>query len=107
MTDEGCGRMNRRQMMKTFPALAAAAAAQVATARAQAVAPQAPPAPPAYKGRLRPGVVALSYRPQLESKEMTYEDIVRVIADLGLVGMEMTGYWLPPMLNFPPGTPST
>jgi sugar phosphate isomerase/epimerase len=21
--------------------------------------------------------------------------------------MEMTGYWLPPMLNFPPGTPST
>ena len=100
--------MNRRQMMKAFPALAAgAAAAHVATGRAQVVSPQAPPTPPAYKGRLRPGVVALSYRPQLESKEMTYEDIVRVTADLGLEGMEMTGYWLPPMLNFPPGTPST
>src|SRR5262245_13291880 len=38
---------------------------------------------------------------------MTYEDVVSAIADLGLEGMEMTGYWLPPMLNFPPGTPST
>jgi hypothetical protein len=26
---------------------------------------------------------------------MTYEDIVRVIADLGLEGIEMTGYWPP------------
>lgn len=99
--------MNRRQMMKAFPALAVAAAAQATTARAQIVSPQAPATPPPYKGRLRPGVVALSYRPQLESKQMTYEDIVRVIADLGLEGMEMTGYWLPPMLDFPPGTPST
>ncbi len=101
--------MNRRQMMKAFPALAASAVASRATiAQAhQIVSPQTPATPPSYKGRLRPGVVALSYRPQLESKEMTYEDIVRVIADLGLEGMEMTGYWLPPMLNFPPGTPST
>jgi sugar phosphate isomerase/epimerase len=101
--------MNRRQMMKAFPALAAAATAMADAmpAEAQAVTPQTPKAPPAYKGRLRPGVIALSYRPQLEAKEMTYEDIVRVIADLGLEGIEMTGYWLPPMLNFPPGTPST
>jgi hypothetical protein len=28
---------------------------------------------------LRPGVIALSYRQQLEAKQMTYEDIVRVI----------------------------
>jgi sugar phosphate isomerase/epimerase len=101
--------MNRRQMMKAFPALAAAATAvaDAMPAEAQAVTQQTPKAPPAYKGRLRPGVIALSYRPQLEAKEMTYEDIVRVIADLGLEGMEMTGYWLPPMLSFPPGTPST
>src|SRR6478672_10867467 len=101
--------MNRRQMMKAFPALAAAATtvARANPAEAQAVTPQAPKAPPPYKGRLRPGVIALSYRPQLESKAMTYEDIVRVIADLGLEGMEMTSYWLPPMLNFPAGLPST
>src|SRR5258706_12358808 len=101
--------MNRRQMMKAFPALAAAATAMADAmpAEAQAVMPQTPKAPPAYKGRLRPGVIALSYRPELEAKEMTYEDIVRVIADLGLEGLEMAGYWLPPMLNFPPGTPST
>src|SRR3979409_1959550 len=80
--------MNRRQMMKAFPALAAAATAvaDAMPAEAQAVTPQTPNAPPAYKGRLRSGVIALSYRPQLEAKEMTYEDIVRVIADLGLEG---------------------
>src|SRR5262245_53847027 len=108
-SDKGCAAMDRRQMMKAFPALAAAATAvlRATSVDAQAVTPQTPKAPAAYKGRLRPGVIALSYRPQLESKEMTYEDIVRVIADLGLEGMEMTGYWLPPMLSFPPGTPST
>jgi sugar phosphate isomerase/epimerase len=101
--------MNRRQMLKAVPgiAVAAAAAAEAKPADAQQVTAQTASTPPAYKGRLRPGVIALSYRPQLESKEMTYEDIVRVAADLGLEGMEMTGYWLPPMLNFPPGTPST
>src|SRR5204862_412625 len=80
--------MNRRQMMKAFPALAAAATAvaDAIQAEAQAVTPQMPKAPPAYKGRLRPGVIALSYRPQLEAKEMTYEEIVHVVADLGLEG---------------------
>jgi len=101
--------MNRRQMLKAFPALTAAAtaAAHVQSAEAQAVVPKSPKAPPAYKGRLRPGVIAFSYRPQLEAKEMTYEDIVRAIADLGFEGMEMTSYWLPPMPNVPPGTAST
>jgi sugar phosphate isomerase/epimerase len=93
--------MNRRQLIKALPALAAA------TANAQIEARQTQPGSGANKGRLRPGVVALSYRPQLESKAITYEDIVRVAADLGLEGVEMTGYWLPPMLDFPPGTPST
>ena len=59
-------------MMKAFPALAAAATAvaDAMPAEAQAVTQQTPKAPPAYKGRLRPGVIALSYRPQLEAKEM-------------------------------------
>jgi L-ribulose-5-phosphate 3-epimerase len=101
--------MTRRELMKAFPALAAAAtaAAHAIPAAAQPLTPQTPKAPPPYKGRLRPGIIALSYRSQLEAKEMTYEDIVRVSADLGLEGMEMTSYWLPPLLSFPAGTPST
>src|SRR4029450_9255378 len=97
------------QMMKAFPALAGAATAvaHAMPAEAQPVTLQTPKAPPAYKGRLRPGVIALSHRPQLGAKESAYGDIVRVIAALGVEGMEMTGYWLPPMLTFPPGTPST
>jgi hypothetical protein len=67
--------MNRRQMMKAFPALAAAATAvaHAMPAEAQAVTQQTPKALPPYKGRLRPGVIALSYRPQLEAKEVTCE----------------------------------
>jgi len=63
--------MNRRQMMTAFPAVAAAAAAvaHVMPAEAQAVTHQTPKGPPAYKGRLRPGAIALSYRPPLKAKE--------------------------------------
>jgi sugar phosphate isomerase/epimerase len=101
----------RRQLMKSIPALAgavtaAAAVARPAAAGAQSVTAASPKAPAAYKGRLRPAAVALCFRPELESKKMTYEDIVVFLADLGLEGLELTGYWLPPMLNIPPGTPS-
>src|ERR1041384_5899348 len=100
--------MNRRQLIKTFPALVAASAATNAIAlSAQAVSPQAAPTPPPYKGRLRPGVVAMSFRYELEAGKMTYEDTVKFIADLGYEGLDMTGYWVPPMLKFPAGIPST
>jgi L-ribulose-5-phosphate 3-epimerase len=88
--------VQRRELLKTFSALAAA---QVTGALAQT-------APPAYKGRLRPGVVAMSFRNRLESGKMTYEDAVREIADLGLEGLDMTSYWVPPLLDFKPGIPS-
>jgi L-ribulose-5-phosphate 3-epimerase len=89
--------MKRRELLKALPAMAAAA--QAAQVRAQS-------AQPPFKGRLRPGVVAMSFRPQLETGKMTYEDAVRYIADVGLEGMDMTSYWVPPLLNFKPGTPS-
>lgn len=88
--------MQRRELLKTFSALAAA----------QATGALAQTAPPAYKGRLRPGVVAMSFRNRLESGKMTYEDAVREIADLGLEGLDMTSYWVPPLLDFKPGIPS-
>jgi len=89
--------MQRRELLKAFPALAAAVHSTELVAQS---------AEPAYKGRLRPGVVAMSFRNQLESGKMTYEDAVRYIADLGLEGMDMTGYWVPPLLDFKPGIPS-
>ncbi len=89
--------MKRRELLKALPAMAVAA---------QAVQVQAQTTQPSFKGRLRPGVVAMSFRPQLETGKMTYEDAVRYIADLGLEGMDMTSYWVPPLLNFKPGIPS-
>jgi len=86
--------MKRRELLKALPLLAAAEAPRAA---AQA------PTPPSFPGRLRPGCVALSFRPGLESGRMTYEDAVRIIADVGLEGMDMTGYWVPPLLKFPAG----
>ncbi|HEY2013407.1 MAG TPA: sugar phosphate isomerase/epimerase family protein [Bryobacteraceae bacterium] len=89
--------MKRRELLKALPVMAAA------TRAAQA---QAQPQQPAFKGRLRPGVVAMSFRNQLETGKMTYEDCVRYIADLGLEGMDLTSYWVPPLLTFKPGIPS-
>jgi L-ribulose-5-phosphate 3-epimerase len=86
--------MKRRELLKALPALTVAA--QVAQVQAQT-------SQPSYKGRLRPGVVAMSFRPQLEAGKMTYEDAVRQAADLGLEGMDLTSYWVPPLLNFKPG----
>jgi hypothetical protein len=85
--------MKRRELLKALPALTVAAQAAKVEAQTQA----------AYRGRLRPGVVAMSFRPQLESGRMTYEDAVRQAADLGLEGMDLTSYWVPPLLNFKSG----
>jgi len=89
--------MHRRELLKALPALAATA--QAAQAQSQTT-------QPSFQGRLRPGVVAMSFRNHLETGKMTYEDCVRFIADLGLEGMDMTSYWVPPLLNFKPGIPS-
>src|SRR5437879_5229114 len=93
--------MKRRELFTALPALAAASRAEQAQTQAQTQTAQ-----PSFKGRLRPGVVAMSFRPHLESGKMTYEDCIRYIADLGLEGLDMTSYWVPPMLNFKPGIPS-
>lgn len=112
--------MNRRNLMKTLPVLAGFAQfvrAQDQAGRqpgrgrggrgrgpSMAVPPPTKPAP--YPGRLKPGVVAMSFRGELESGKMTYEDVVRFSADLGLEGLDMTAYYVPPLLKFPPGIAS-
>ena len=77
--------MNRRQLLTTMAALPAAT--QLG-------------AQPAPKYHLRAGLVAYSYRQQLAAKTMTYEDLIRKIADWGLDGLDCTVYWFP-------GTPNT
>jgi len=72
--------MNRRQYFKTLAAAATAAAA-------------APTARAAAQGRFRPAICAYSFRNQLKAGTMTYADIIRMVADLGADGIDLTTYW--------------
>src|SRR3979411_2608302 len=72
--------MNRRQLLQTLPALAAATPL---------------PAQSASKGHLRAGLVASSFRKQFEAKTMTYETLIRLVSELGLDGLDTTVYWFP------------
>ena len=47
------------------------------------------------KSRLRSGLVAYSFRREFTAKTMTYDALVRYIADLGLDGLDTTAYWFP------------
>ena len=77
--------MNRRQML----ALSGLPAATQLAAQM----------PPSF--RLRSGLVAYSYRTQLAAKSMSYEDLIRKIADWGLDGLDCTVYWFPEAPNTP------
>ena len=46
------------------------------------------------KGRFRPAICAYSFRNQLKKGSMTYADLIRMAADLGADGIDMTAYWL-------------
>ncbi len=77
-------RLNRRQVLR-----AAAAIPTAAQLRAQS-APQF---------HLRGGLVAYSYRKELAAKSLNYEDLIRMIADWGLDGLDCTVYWFPDTSN--------
>jgi len=47
------------------------------------------------KGRLKSAICAYSYRKELQSKALSYEDVVRMAADWGVGGLDMTVYWFP------------
>jgi L-ribulose-5-phosphate 3-epimerase len=80
--------MNRRSFL-------AAAGAAVAAAAAPASASPQTPAAPQGKARFRTGLVAYSYRQALQSKAMTYEDLIRIAVETGTDGLDMTVYWMP------------
>jgi L-ribulose-5-phosphate 3-epimerase len=73
--------MKRRELLKTIPAIALASgfASNAETKHS----------------RLRPGIVAYSFRKQFESKSMTYDDLIHLAADAGLDGIDTTVYWFP------------
>jgi sugar phosphate isomerase/epimerase len=76
--------MNRRNVLTTLAALPAAS-----LVRGQSRAPAAP------VSHLKAGLVAYSYRSALNSKKMTYEDVIRQASDWGLEGLDTTVYWFP------------
>jgi sugar phosphate isomerase/epimerase len=76
--------MNRRELLQAVPALAAATQ----------LGAQSSPAP-AAQCRLRAGLVAYSFRRQLQAKTMTYEALIRYVSELGLDGLDTTVYWFP------------
>jgi len=47
------------------------------------------------KGRFRSAICAYSFRDQLKAGSMTYADLIRMAADLGADGVDLTAYWLP------------
>ena len=83
--------MDRRDFLI---ATAATLAAAHPSAEHQAASTTPSPQPPA-KARFRTGLVAYSYRQALQSKAMTYEDLINVAVDTGTDGIDMTVYWLP------------
>jgi L-ribulose-5-phosphate 3-epimerase len=83
--------MDRRDFLI---ATAATLAAAHPPAEPQTASTTPPPQAPA-KARFRTGLVAYSYRQALQSKAMTYEDLINVAVDTGTDGIDMTVYWLP------------
>jgi sugar phosphate isomerase/epimerase len=82
--------VNRREFL-----VSAGAAAVAASGVHAGPAAQAPAAAAAPKGRYRAGLVAYSFQRQLAAKTMTYEDLVRIVVDTGVDGIDLTSYWLP------------
>jgi L-ribulose-5-phosphate 3-epimerase len=73
--------MNRRQW------LMAMGAAGVAARGVYGRAPEA--------GRFRAAVCAYSFRKGLQDKSFTYADLIRMTAEMGAEGIDLTTYWLP------------
>ena len=86
--------MDRRRFLSTAGTLVAAAAVPV-QALSQSTAQPTSAAQTSGKARFRTGLVAYSYRQALQSKAMTYQDLIRIAVDTGTDGIDMTVYWLP------------
>ena len=77
--------MDRRNFLTTSGAAVVAAAMPAARGRQETRA----------KARFRTGLVAYSFRQALETKAMTYADLIRIAVETGTDGIDLTVYWLP------------
>jgi sugar phosphate isomerase/epimerase len=77
--------LHRRELLTSIAAAGAASLLGSATARAAASAPRA---------RLLPGICAYSYGKYLKDGSMTMEDFIVKAVELGVLGVEITTYWL-------------
>ncbi len=71
--------MTRRDLLASAPLLAMPAHVPAATRRP----------------RLRSAICAYSFRQELKSGAMTYDDLVRMAVDLDVDGLDLTVYWFP------------
>jgi sugar phosphate isomerase/epimerase len=67
----------------------------IGTVVAGGLTPLSPTSASESKGRLRPAICAYSFRDQLKAGSMTYADLIRMAADVGADGIDLTVYWLP------------
>ncbi len=74
--------MTRRDLLLTMPALTAAGSA-------------AHGAQTGGSARFRTAICAYSFRRQLESKAMKYDDLVHMCVDQNIDGLDLTVYWFP------------
>jgi len=79
--------MKRRELLKMVPAAAGASLMPSASAVA--------PTSTGGSARIKSALCAYSYREQLESGKMSYEDLVDVAVEHDIDGLDLTVYWLP------------
>jgi sugar phosphate isomerase/epimerase len=79
--------MKRREILQMVPMAAGASLFSPASAQT--------PKSAGGSARIRPALCAYTYREQLESGKMSYEDLVDVAVEHGLDGLDLTVYWLP------------
>jgi L-ribulose-5-phosphate 3-epimerase len=78
--------VNRRQLIASLPALALAAQTRAAAAGKEDL---------ERKARLRSAICAYTFREDLKSRKMTYDDVVHTAVELGVDGLDLTVYWFP------------
>ena len=78
--------MNRRDLLKSLPMLAAFGNASSVLAADTL---------PKGSARLRTAICAYSFRDALKKKSMTYDDLVRLAVELDVDGLDLTVYWFP------------
>ena len=80
--------MHRRELLRTAPFLLAGSLGSPLAAhggRSKATG----------ASRLRTAICAYSFRTPLESKALTYADLVRMAVEQGIDGLDLTVYWFP------------